>query len=83
MRRIQLLIMAMIAIAVGAGATINSYTSEGIFAAPLQTLPNPQPARTAHSADMPIATIPAEAVDPTAMLYRGTGDGSNDSLNRP
>jgi hypothetical protein len=76
MKRIQLLAVAVIVIALGAGATVKSFTSANPFAEPRQGFPVPQPANTAHSPTMPIL-VPAEAVDPTAAYFAGTGDGSN------
>jgi hypothetical protein len=83
MRRLQLLTIVMIVIALGAGAAIKSYSSASLFAAPRQALPIPQPASTAQSATMPIVIVPPEAVDPTAMLYLRTRDGSDGSRIRP
>jgi hypothetical protein len=82
MRRVHLLAVAMIAIALGAGATVKSDTSARLLPATRQALPIPQPAGTAQSGTMPIVIVPAEAVDPTAMLYLETGDGSNGSSIR-
>ena len=82
MRKIYLLAMAMIVIALGAGATIQSHTSAGSLAAPQQAVPILQPASMADSATMPIL-VPAEAIDPTADYFVRTGDLSNASSIRP
>lgn len=78
MKRIQLLTMAMIAVALGAGAMIKSYSSAGLLAAPRQPLPITQPAIAAHSATMPIV-VPAVAIE----YFAGTGDEGNGSWIRP
>jgi hypothetical protein len=83
MKRLQLLTIVMIVIALGAGAAIKSNTSANSLAVPRQAVPTAQPATTAHSATMPIVIVPIEAVDPTARLFMETGDGSNGSRNRP
>jgi hypothetical protein len=82
MKRIKLLTIAGIVVALGAGATIKSFTSAGVFAAPRKAFPIPQPAGTAHSATMPIL-VPAEAIDPTAEYFVRTGEGFNGSSIRP
>jgi hypothetical protein len=76
MRKLQLLTIVTIVIALGASATVKSYTSASSLAAPRQARPTPQAASLAQPATMPIV-VPVEAIDPTAKYFMGTGDGNN------
>jgi hypothetical protein len=78
MRRLQLLTIVTIAIALGAGATIKSY-SASTSPAPRQA--DPVLLTASPTATMPIV-VPAEAVDPTARFFVELAARTNSSTKQ-